>query len=40
MQALAENGAQVDIVDIDAEAGERAAREVVESGGTGLELEL
>ena len=39
VQALAENGAQVVIVDIDAEAGERAAREVIESGGTSLALE-
>ena len=39
MQALAENGAHVVIVDIDAEAGEQAAREVVEAGGTSLSLE-
>ena len=32
VQALADNGAQVAIVDIDGELGERAAREVVECG--------
>lgn len=38
VQALADNGARVVIVDLDAEAGERAAREVVEAGCSCLAL--
>jgi NAD(P)-dependent dehydrogenase (short-subunit alcohol dehydrogenase family) len=38
VQALADNGARVVIVDIDGEAGLRAAREVSQGGGTSLAL--
>jgi NAD(P)-dependent dehydrogenase (short-subunit alcohol dehydrogenase family) len=38
VQAFADNGAHVVIVDLDAEAGERAAREVVEAGRACLAL--
>ena len=39
VQALSDNGAHIVIVDIDAEAGEKAAQEVVEGGGACLSLE-
>ncbi len=39
VQALADNGADVVIVDIDPEAGAQAASEVVEAGGRCLSLE-
>ena len=39
VQVLVENGAHGVIVDIDGEAGEQAAREVTEAGGTCLSLE-
>ncbi len=39
VQALADNGADVVIVDIDPEAGAQAAGEVVEAGGRCLSLE-
>lgn len=38
VQAFADNNAQVVIVDVDADAGERASREVVEKGGACLGL--
>ncbi|OGG47151.1 MAG: short-chain dehydrogenase [Candidatus Handelsmanbacteria bacterium RIFCSPLOWO2_12_FULL_64_10] len=38
VQALADNGARVVIVDIDGEAGAKAAREVIQGGGTCLAL--
>ncbi|MCZ6681285.1 MAG: 3-oxoacyl-ACP reductase FabG [Candidatus Poribacteria bacterium] len=38
VHALVDNGAHVVIVDIDAEAGEEAARKVVDAGGTCLSL--
>jgi NAD(P)-dependent dehydrogenase (short-subunit alcohol dehydrogenase family) len=39
VQTLSDNGAHIVIVDIDAEAGEKAAQEVVEAGGACLSLE-
>ena len=38
VQALSENGAHIVIVDIDAEAGEKAANEIIEGGGACMSL--
>ena len=38
VQALSDNGAHIVIVDIDAEAGEKAANEIIESGGACMSL--
>ena len=39
VQALSDNGAHIVIVDIDGEAGEKAANEIVEGGGACMSLE-
>ena len=38
VQALSDNGAHIVIVDIDAEAGEKAANEIIEGGGSCMSL--
>ena len=38
VQALSDNGAHIVIVDIDAEAGEKAANEIIEGGGACMSL--
>ena len=38
VQALSENGAHIVIVDIDGEAGEKAANEIIEGGGACMSL--
>ena len=39
VQALSDNGAHIVIVDIDGEAGEKAANEIIDGGGACMSLE-